>query len=315
MTRTNIETHIEPADEARVAPAHWKRALLAVLGIVTFWAWLLTQPPYYWSDSAAAGWWLVALLAGAPWAWMVMWNTHRQLLALTGLALPVVMVVIAWQTLELRSALGMDVVADRAAPAAGSWLWGWAGWLGGAPLLVILGASWRAGQLQVRRTTLRQRAMARAAREREEAERQEAQATEQAEQDRVLQRQQREELIEEATSRLAARVAGGGGGDDADTDELAALLALFQDRERRCWRQEAAELLERAENAESRLATKDEEIRKLRGWLRQELAYDLLSPVVAMAAGAVSAVGTAGLAGGAFAGDRVANAWNKSSGG
>ena len=147
MTRTNIETHIEAADEARVAPAHWKRALMAVLGIVTFWAWLLTQPPYHLTDSAAAGWWLAALGAGGLWAWFALWNTHRRLLALTGLAMPAVMVVIAWQTLELRSALDATGLPHQAGLAPASWLWAWAGLLAGGTAAghsCILLARWRA---------------------------------------------------------------------------------------------------------------------------------------------------------------------------
>ena len=139
---------------------------------------------------------------------------------------------------------------------------------------------------------------------------------EQAARDRVVLRQQREELIEEATARLAARVTGGGADAvTADTDELAA-LALFQDQGRRDWKREAGEQQGRAEAAEAKLAEAEEKIVELRSRLRQEIVGEvLLGPVTAMAAGAVSAVGAAGVVGGAFAGDRVANAWNKSSGG
>ena len=321
MTRTNIETHIEAADEARVAPAHWKRVLLAVLGIVTFWAWLLTQPPYHLTDSAAAGWWLAALGAGGLWAWFALWNTHRRLLALTGLAMPAAMVVIAWQTLELRSALDATGLPHQAGLAPASWLWAWAGLLAAAPLLVILAFSWRAGVRQAARARARRKARAAAAAAAVVAEAARLEAAEAAEaaasaaaREREQRRWIREELIEEATARLATKVAGGSVALAGDTDELAA-LALFQDRERRGWRQVAGEQQARAEAAEARLATKDEEIRQLRSRLRQEFVVALASPVTDTIAGAVDAVGAAGLAGGAFAGDRVRNAWNKSSGG
>ena len=311
MTRNNIDH----TDEARVAPGRWKRALLAVLGIVTGWAWLLTQPPYFWSDSAAAGWWLATLLAGGLWAWFALWNTHRRLLALTGLALPAAMVAIAWQTLELRSALDGTGLPDQAVLMPASWLWAWAGLLAPVPLLVILAASWRLGGKQVRQGVIRRKAEAAATKAREAAERQAAVAAEQAEQERIKQRQQREEMIEEATARLASRVAAGdGSAGSADTDELAA-LALFQDQGRRDWKREAEEQRDRAGAAEARVAKAEEEIVKLRSRLRQEIAYDLLSPVTATIAGAASAVGAAGVAGGGWAGSRCANAFDKASGG
>ena len=302
MTLARIDA--PPRNEAAVASLPWVLAVIAVFGFVALWVWLLALPPLSASPYHAFP---LALLVGTPagiWGFMALTNYHRALLALGGCVTPILMV-------------GLVVAAlDDAAPpnpemlTAGEWQIVGGMFLAATPVLAVLACSFRKGlrQAVARRAELRERRMAREADE--QARKAEKERELQAEADRRAERKRRGELIEEATARMAERIAGGSpgaAGVAGSADDLAA-LALFQDIDRREALEEEEIQRERADTAEEELEKSREQVRKLK---RKLLEQEVARMTVGLAADVVGKTLPGVTLGALYGGSRVGRAFDK----
>ncbi len=306
---TVITKGIAGRDEARVASPGWMLAVLVAAGFATLWLWLLRSPPLSAPPGVTFSLMLPLLATGGLWAWMVLCNCHRALLALWGSITPGLMVWLAAMELNSRGLLDgwlpdseLLTVAERQTV--------WIMTLSVVLMLVILAFSLRKGlgQAAARRAVLQERRQAREAEEQAKVD--EKARQEQGEADRIAARKRRAALIEDATARVAERIAGGkpaAAGFAGRADDLAA-LALFQDIGRQEALGEEESQRRRADTAEAELEKSREQIRKLKQRLRVKAVSDMTVGLVAdMAERTLPGAALGGL----YAGNRVGNAFDR----